>query len=229
MSALASGLAFTVRLVTGVRPVVPRADGDPGSVLALPRGAVFFANHSSHLDFLTVWAVLPGELRRRARPVAAADYWGSGARGRLLRHLFNPLLVERGRKRPQTAGDRPPGQKKASQVDRLVAALDAGDSLILFPEGTRGDGERIADFQAGLARIGAARPEAPLVPVALANLGRILPKGSMVPVPVLATATFLPPVRRAADEAEDAFLARARGVLVAALAEPGERPGEGER
>lgn len=208
MNATHSAVAFGVRLITGARPVL----ADPGvrTVLDLPMPAVFYANHSSHLDFLTLWSLLPGDLRRRVRPVAAADYWGGGWKGNAAHHLFNPLLVARGKGGP---ADLPRG----GAVDRMTAALDEGDSLVIFPEGTRGDGERIADFHAGLARIAQARPGVPVIPVALANVGRILPKGTLVPVPVLVTATFLPALVRDGDEAEAAFLARARQVLVDVL------------
>ncbi|GAB3624004.1 lysophospholipid acyltransferase family protein [Mariniluteicoccus endophyticus] len=209
MSATHATVAFLVRLVTGAKPVTQEG----GTAVELPHPCVLYANHSSHLDFLTLWALLPGDERRRVRPVAAADYWGSGWKAAAAQRLFNPLLVERGKGGP--AQPRRPG----GQVDRLCEALDAGDSLAIFPEGTRGDGERIADFQAGIARIAAARPDVPIIPVALANVGRILPKGSVVPVPVLVSATFLPPVVRGADEAEAGYLARARQALVDALQE----------
>lgn len=43
----------------------------------LPTGSVqiFFANHTSHLDTLTLLAALPKEIRARTRPVAARDCW----------------------------------------------------------------------------------------------------------------------------------------------------------
>ena len=36
---------------------------------------IYFANHSSHLDFVVIWSALPPRLRRHARPVAGRDYW----------------------------------------------------------------------------------------------------------------------------------------------------------
>ena len=229
-----SAVAMLVRLIAGARPIVdatysPRRDDPRGaSVLDLPPQALYYANHSSHLDFVTIWAVLPGRLRQGARPVAAADYWGGGAKGRFLRALFRPVLVHRGKRDAATAapteGSRPappaapaPVRGLHGQLATLGAALAEGDSLILFPEGTRGDGNGIAPFQAGLARLAAAFPEVPVVPVALANLGRILPKGGLVPVPLLGTASFLPPLPRDADEREADYLERARAVLAQAL------------
>ena len=96
--------------------------------------------------------------------------------------------------------------------------LDAGDSLIIFPEGTRGDGQSVAAFHSGLYHLAAHAPHLPAVPVGLHNLGRILPKGGVIPVPHLATVSFCAPLFLADGETKDAFLARARAALVADLA-----------
>lgn len=233
MRTLRSAVAFGTRLVTGARPVVVEeeapVDGVTATVLDLPRQAVFFANHSSHLDFLTIWAVLPGGVRERVRPIAAADYWGSGVKGRLATALFHPYLVERGKggapdasRTHAPAASTPGGRARAggSQLEGMLAVLDAGDSLVIFPEGTRGDGHELAPFQRGLARLARERPHVPVIPVALANLGRILPKGGVIPVPMLATVSFLPALAVEEGESDDGFLERARRILVEALPDP---------
>ena len=101
---------------------------------AAPR--VYFANHTSHLDFVLLWSYLPPELRARTRPVAARDYWDSS---RLRRYfageVFRALLIDRG------------GPDARESVDRMAECLSTGDSLILFPEGTRGTGEEVAPLQ----------------------------------------------------------------------------------
>src|SRR5512136_3260049 len=63
-----------------------------------PRQRVYFANHTSHLDFVVLWSVLPRFLRRQCHPVAARDYWGSGWRRRIAVNVFDAVLVERNRK-----------------------------------------------------------------------------------------------------------------------------------
>ena len=164
---------------------------------------IYFANHSSHLDTILVWAAMPPELRRRVRPVAAADYWG---KGRLQRHValgvLNAVLIER-----QARGSNP--------LDPLEAALASGDSLILFPEGTRGTGELPGPFKPGLYHLAKAFPDVELVPVFLDNLRRALPKGSLLPVPLSCVARFGAPIRLEAGEAKPAFLERARTAVVA--------------
>ncbi len=169
------------------------------------RQRVYFANHSSHFDFLVLWAALPAELRTRTRPVAARDYWQKGLMRRFLaRKVFNALLIDRHR-----------GDRQADPLDIMCGALDQSSSLILFPEGTRGDGEVIAPFRAGLYHLARRRPDVELVPVYLGNLSRVLPKGEFLPVPLTSSVTFGAPMCVQDEETADTFLARARAAVLA--------------
>lgn len=193
---LAALLAGFARLVTGAT----------ASWLVEPQTArrrVYFANHSSHADFVTIWAALPPDLRIRTRPVAAVDYWRGGAvRRHVGEKVFRAVLIERD------------GGREAA-LELMTAALAAGDSLIIFPEGTRGDGLQVAPFRSGLYNLARADPEAELVPVRLQNLNRVLPKGASIPVPVIARLTFGAPLALAPAETREAFLERARDAVVA--------------
>jgi 1-acyl-sn-glycerol-3-phosphate acyltransferase len=163
---------------------------------------IYFANHSSHLDFVVLWAVLPKDLRARTRPVAARDYWESSRlRQYLATRVFRAVLVDR-------AGGSL-GQLRV-QMDQLIAVLDAGDSLIIFPEGTRGSSGEIGPFKSGLDYLARQRPDVDLVPVHLHNLQRIMPKGEFLPVPQLSCVCFGAPLPRLEGESKAAFLARAR-------------------
>ena len=196
-NAAAAALVAAVRLVTGIRArwVAPPTDGP----------CLYFANHTSHLDTLVLWASLPGPLRRTTRPVAAKDYWARTALRRFVaRDVFRAVLVDRVRP-----------EDPLGVVDEIAAALAPGVSLIFFPEGTRGDGETVGRFKSGLYYLAKARPDVPLVPVYLQNLARILPKGEALPVPLAGSATFGPPLRLEPDEPKPAFLARAHAALVA--------------
>lgn len=167
---------------------------------------IFYANHSSHLDVVVIWAVLPGAIRQRTRPVAARDYWEKNALRRFCAtRIFNAVLVDRD------------GNLAAlrQQLDQLMAALDEGASLIIFPEGTRGEGNEVAPFRAGLHFLAKQRPDVDLVPVNLHNLGRIMPKGEFAPVPQLSQVTFGTPLRLEPGEGKDSFLERARQALIA--------------
>jgi 1-acyl-sn-glycerol-3-phosphate acyltransferase len=174
---------------------------------ASPR--VFFANHTSHLDALVVWTSLPQPVRARTRPVAARDYWGATAFRRLLaERVFHAVLIERKEVR-----------RSANPLAAMVEVLARGESLILFPEGTRGDGERIGPFKSGLFHIARERADVDLVPVHIDNLNRVLPKGEFLPVPMLACITFGPALRLRDGEAREAFLQRAED-CVRALSTP---------
>ena len=200
---LAGMIAAAARLISGVN--VQWADSEPDV-----RQTVYFANHSSHLDFVVLWSSLPPDVRARARPVAAQDYWEKGLRRAIAVNVFRAVLVAR----------RHAGQEGASAsgnpleaIEHMLEAMGSDNSLILFPEGTRGTGEEVAAFKSGLYYLAQRKPGLRMVPAYLNNLNRILPKGEFLPVPFISRLTFGPALTLAAGEAKPAFLARARAAL----------------
>jgi 1-acyl-sn-glycerol-3-phosphate acyltransferase len=174
----------------------------PASALP-PPPFVVYANHSSHLDFAVIWAALPAALRTRLRPVAGRDYWDkSAARRWLAERVFQALLIER---KNVTVATNP--------LAPMLAALDAGASLLVFPEGTRNTSGVIQPFKGGLYHLARARPQTPFVPVLLDNLNRILPKGEILAVPLIATLSIGAPITIGPAEAKPDFLARAQAAL----------------
>jgi 1-acyl-sn-glycerol-3-phosphate acyltransferase len=199
---MAAALASMCRLISGVT-VEWHCD---------PRAAaqrIYFGNHSSHLDFVVIWSVLPPDVRERVRPVAGRDYWDRGALRRYVAsRIFRAVLVERGC--PGSVG----AASARASVDHMAREMGTRDSLIVFPEGTRSlDGE-VGPFKSGLYHLARARPDAELIPVRLENLNRILPKGEALPVPMLSRITFETPLRVTEDESKEEFLARARSALL---------------
>lgn len=194
---LASALCGFARALTGVRALWLGSEPD-----ARPR--VYFANHRSHGDFVLIWASLLPPLRRRTRPVAGADYWlTTPLRRFLINRVFRGVCI-----------DRRPGRSGPNPVAQMGEALAAGESLILFPEGTRNMGDGLLPFKSGLHHLAKAHPEAELIPVWIENLGRVMPKGSLIPVPLLCTLSFGPPLTPVEGESRDAFLTRARAALL---------------
>ena len=165
---------------------------------------IYFANHTSHIDTLAIWSSLPRDLRRRTRPIAARDYWGTGLRKYIATRGFGAVLIDRVRENPQS-----------DPLDPLRASLREGDSLIIFPEGTRGQSAVPAPFRSGLFRLAGEFPAVELVPVYLDNLHRSLPKGAVLPVPVVCTVRFGAPLALQAGESKETFLARARDAVIA--------------
>jgi 1-acyl-sn-glycerol-3-phosphate acyltransferase len=165
---------------------------------------IYFANHQSHADLVLIWAALPQELRSITRPIAALDYWSATPFKRwITTAVFNAVYVSRERQ-----GDEDPLQP-------LINALSSGDSLILFPEGTRGFEEDPRPFKSGLYNLAQRFPEVVLVPTWIHNVQRVMPKGEVVPVPVLCSVTFGEPLALGAEEERADFLHRARAAVIA--------------
>ena len=136
---------------------------------------ILVANHSSHLDGVSLLSLFPLTRLRNIRAVAAADYF---ERSMLIawftKTFFNILPIVR--QKTPTSGD---------PCLEMLAALEAGQSLIIFPEGTRGSGDQMGPFRYGVAKLVEMMPEVPVVPAYLVNMGRCLPKGRCVPVPLI--------------------------------------------
>ncbi|WP_158880026.1 lysophospholipid acyltransferase family protein [Rhodanobacter sp. L36] len=165
---------------------------------------IYFANHSSHLDTLALWAALPAKLRTGTRPVAARDYWGHGGiRGFVADHGFRAVYL-----------DRDASTRDGDPLQPLMDALDAGDSLIIFPEGTRSQEALPQAFRSGLFHLAQRYPKVELVAVYLDTLHRSMPKGSLLPVPLTCTVRFGRCLQWRAGEDKAIFLDRARSAVV---------------
>jgi 1-acyl-sn-glycerol-3-phosphate acyltransferase len=194
--AMGALLAFVARLITGAqghwRGCPPKAEQ-----------RIYFANHQSHLDWVLIWAALPHELRARTRPIAARDYWTSSPFKKwLTSEVFHAVYVSR-----QRTDDQDP-------LEPLVEALREGDSLVIFPEGTRGARGDPLPFKSGLYHLAQQFPDVNLIPVWIDNVQRVMPKGEVVPVPILCTATFGKPMQLQAGEDKRVFLDRARQAVL---------------
>jgi len=191
------GLALLARLITGAQ----------GHWLGCPPKAeqrIYFANHQSHFDWVLIWAALPRELRATTRPIAAREYWtATPLKHWITREIFNAVYVSRERSADE------------DQLEPLLEALRHGDSLVIFPEGTRGHAGTPAPFKTGLFHLAEAFPEVPLIPAWIDNVQRVMPKGEVVPVPILCSVSFGAPLALLPGEDKRVFLDRARAAVVA--------------
>ena len=164
---------------------------------------LYFANHTSHIDTLALWSALPIRLRAHTHPVAARDYWSKGVRHYIATKALGAVLIDRGGK-----------ERAVDPLAPLVQLLERGESLILFPEGTRGTQPIPAAFKSGLYHLATRFPRVELIPVYLENLHRAMPKGAAVPIPMTCTVRFGAPLPRHDAESKEAFLARAREAVI---------------
>ncbi|MEM7261161.1 MAG: lysophospholipid acyltransferase family protein [Planctomycetota bacterium] len=145
---------------------------DGGQRLQSDGPQIIVSNHNSHLD-TAMLLLLAGGRRGSVRPVAAAEYF---CRGRVMpfltTRLFNILPIDRGGLRDGR-----------HSFECMSEALARGESLIIYPEGTRGEPESLRPFQKGVGHIIAANRSVPVVPVGISGLGRVMPKGRWLPVP----------------------------------------------
>ena len=191
-----------VRLLTGAQA---RWHGCPPKA----EQRIYFANHQSHIDLILMWAALPQELRSITRPIAAKDYWtASRFKKWLTSAVFNAIYVDRSRTKDAQGVEQDP-------LEPLVEALQSGDSIILFPEGTRGHAPEPQPFKAGLFNLATQFPQVVLVPTWIHNVQRVMPKGEVIPVPVLCSVTFGTPMQVEPGEERRAFLDRARLNVIA--------------
>jgi len=154
--------------------------------------AIVAANHNSHVDTLLLLSLFPAEALRFVRPVAAADYFLAGpVIGWVSRHLIGIVPIER--------------DQAGTGKDVLAPAreaLIAGDIVVIFPEGTRGDAkDRLGPLKSGVAHLAAAVPDCPVYPVWIQGAGRVLPKGGRLPTPMTCCAVVGVPLTFGGDRA----------------------------
>ncbi len=129
---------------------------------------LLIANHSSHVDTPTVLRSLPPSLRHRVAVAAAADYfYHSRLLGFSVSLLLNTFPFSR------------EGAVRSS-LEHCGDLVDAGWSVLIYPEGTRSPTGKLQPFRSGIGVL-ASQLHVPVVPISITGTYRILPKGKTWP------------------------------------------------
>lgn len=164
--------------------------------LPLKGPAIIAANHNSHLDIIALYSLFPLLTVPRVQPAAAADYF-------LRNRFFAWFSLKVVGIIPVIRG----GVKQGiDPLEECYRALEKGQIIIVFPEGTRGEPERISTLKAGIWYLAARFPDAPVLPVLMHGMGKSMPKGAFVPLPIFVDVFLGRPMRWVEDK--EAFLAQ---------------------
>lgn len=140
--------------------------------------AIVVANHNSHLDALLLMSLFPLAQLPRVRPLAARDYFFRSSLGSFFaKRCLGAIPVERN------------SRGRSDPLAGARKALDRGEVVVLFPEGTRGEPGRLAPLRPGIAHLAQAFPTVPIVPCHLKGLERALPRGEGLLVPFFCDVT----------------------------------------
>ncbi|MAI31119.1 MAG: 1-acyl-sn-glycerol-3-phosphate acyltransferase [Planctomycetaceae bacterium TMED240] len=168
-------IAFFALIVRPLMMIVLGTNVRRSELLPSSGPAIIVANHNSHLDVFALMNVLGLKRLPDVRPVAAADYFMT----RRVRRWFATRIVgiipiDRSKIRRE---------KGKHPLDPISKVLQNNGIVLLFPEGTRGEPEKMDELQSGVAHLARRHPEIPITPVFMHGLGKALPKGEALLVP----------------------------------------------
>ncbi|MDX1919492.1 MAG: lysophospholipid acyltransferase family protein [Candidatus Caenarcaniphilales bacterium] len=153
---------------------------------------IIASNHNSHLDTLALMNLFPLSKLNLIRPVAASDYFMKNQIVAWFCSTFiNILPIPRGG-----------FNKSCNPVSIMSEQLQKGNSLIIFPEGSRGEPEKMSEFKSGIAHLILKHPEIPVIPVFIKGMGRTLPKGELIPIPFFCDIVIGEPIHLVGEKEE---------------------------
>jgi long-chain acyl-CoA synthetase len=158
--------------------------------------AVFASNHLSHMDTPVILAALPPELRRRVAPAMAKEFFRARFRPteHSLRERAKASMLYFLAALAFNAFPLPQREAGARDTLRYIGRLaSAGYSVLIFPEGERGETGSLRPFRPGVAMIG-SRLNLPVIPVRLQGVDRVLHRSWKMARPGPVEVRFGPPI-----------------------------------
>lgn len=155
-----------LRIIVGVKYINKE-------VISKEKQFIIVSNHNSHLDTMALMSSLTFRQLSKTHPIAAGDYFGDSVTKSFITCLFtNAILIRRTK-----------DGNNENPIDMMSRALSEGRSLILFPEGSRGEPEKMQEFKKGIGILLQKHPEIKYIPVYMRGMGKVLPKGEKLLVP----------------------------------------------
>lgn len=143
---------------------------------------VILANHNSHLDTMAIMAAMPANIIHKVKPVAAKDYFGkTKTQAAMSNYFINTLLINREGKN---------NNQEQNPIRQMIAEIEMGNSLIVFPEGSRGEPEKMQTLKKGITLVLRECPTVHYIPMFLYGMGKAMPKGDNVILPYTSSITF---------------------------------------
>jgi 1-acyl-sn-glycerol-3-phosphate acyltransferase len=150
---------------------------DKASFLLKEKQFIIVANHNSHLDTMALLASIPSKILPKVKPVAAADYFGkTPLKAKLSNYFINTILISR--------------SEGSNAVRQMKKALDDGYSLILYPEGSRGNPDEEQALKPGIAVLLLLCPQIKYVTAYMTGTGKAMPKGDGLLIPYESSVIF---------------------------------------
>jgi 1-acyl-sn-glycerol-3-phosphate acyltransferase len=163
---------------------------------------IFMPNHQSNVDPVGAFIAIP----RDVKAIAKKEFFKT------------PLLATACRLERFIPVDRKNHASAVESIEQAIRQLQAGDSFLIYPEGTRTKTGEMGDFRKG-AFVAAIRSKVPVVPVTLDGCYEMMRKGEFKIRPGHVKVTFHDPIDVTAYSLEDRdeLIERVRAAIVSGL------------
>jgi 1-acyl-sn-glycerol-3-phosphate acyltransferase len=155
--------------------------------LKAQEGHLIAANHNSHLDALVLMSLFRLQDIPKVKLVAAKDYFcRTPFLTWLSLHVIGVIPIDR-------------KGESSNPLAPVIQALDDGYTVVMFPEGSRGEPEKIQPLKYGIAKILQKNPAITVTPVFMYGLGKALPRGEALLVPFVCEVNVGEPLKWEGD------------------------------